>query len=510
MTKSYQVNLLFIAILLLFFILQFHNLVFEMPNGIHEWAQGDRLALAYGYYENGMNFFKPSTLSQFSKDGITGVEFPIQAYITAMIAKLFGKAHISLIFRLQDTLVVGVCLYYLFRIATSFTKNFLLAVWPSLVLLLSPSFLNYTCNYMPDPVSVGILLVGMGQYLQCWVLGKGNKRYSALALCLLSSLMKTSSGIYLIGFVCFDLFTLFHKGGGIQIYRRYVSYLILIAASLAILVAYFMYNQFLNKTYDSSLFLLNIRPINSKDAKYFIFKRFPEVWMTEYFIMPFYVIGVILVIYTYFQLILNERLLLRFFLPLILILLLGIMAVSYLMGSQFIDHDYYIIPILFPFIVLHVFIFIILIGKKNMNVYYQSSLGIVTFLLLIISYIKTQERLSVPYKGFSDYYNTDWMRNGSSCLDSLKISKSSQIVVLNEAPPNLSLVYFDRKGYALNKDWWNGNFQTAHQFFVDRKVEYGVWKLKDFLEQTSSDGSFYSYFTPIGRNQNFIVFRVLK
>jgi hypothetical protein len=108
------------------------------------------VALAFGFYDNGMNFFKPRTLSQFSKDGVVGVEFPILSYLTALTAKLFSRNSIPLVFRVLNLLVVAVCLQGLFGILLRFCRNALLAAIVPLLFLLSPSFLSYACNFLPE------------------------------------------------------------------------------------------------------------------------------------------------------------------------------------------------------------------------------------------------------------------------------------------------------------------------------------------------------------------------
>ncbi len=39
-----------------------HKYINEFPSHIHAWAQSDRYALALGFIDNGLNFFKPQTM----------------------------------------------------------------------------------------------------------------------------------------------------------------------------------------------------------------------------------------------------------------------------------------------------------------------------------------------------------------------------------------------------------------------------------------------------------------
>lgn len=503
---SVKKDLLFLLFLVLYFALQFNTLLFQMPNGIHEWAQGDRLALAYGFYDNGMDFFKPSTLSQFSENGITGVEFPLQAYLAAAIAKLFGKVYLSLIFRLLDTFIIGICLFVLYKIASSFTKNFFIAVIPAIIPLLSPSFLNYTCNYMPDTVSVSILFIGMALYFQGWFQGKSNKRLLALFLCTLATLIKLSSGIYLVGFVVFDLFR-FLKRKNVTISRnKLIAYFVCIVVCFALILGSVLYSKYLNETYSSTLFLMNVRPISWGDFRYLIGTRFPEVWLKEYFVVPAYgfIVGLFIIVFRVKR---SDSKVAIVFLS--LILFVGIAIVFYLMGAQFIDHDYYFIPIFMPFVAILALVVVVLYKDSLQQAVVDTGLPVVILGLLVFSYFKTQNRLSPKYAGFSDYYNTAWMKDGVKVLEENHIAKSEKIVALNENPPNLALVYFDRKGYALNKDHWGENFESLQHFFSERNVKYGVVKLSEFETLSFANPSFYNYFKILYKDNKMVLFSKL-
>lgn len=503
MSTTKKNDLIFVIFLIVFWILLYNELLFRMPTGIHEWGQGERLALAYGFYENGMNFFKPSTLSQFSIDGITGVEFPIQSYIAAIGGKLLGKQYLSIVFRLLNTIVIGICLFTLYKIAYSFSKNFFISILPPFILLLSPCFLDYTCNYIPDAFATSILLVGMGFYLQTWILYVKNRHFWALFLCAFATLIKTSCGIYLIGFVLYDLYLLF-KSNEI---KKHITYFVYIFMCFAILIGYFIYNRHLNAIYNSTLFLLDIRPISKKDALYFLFSRLPKTWAREYFILPAYILLLILSLPLYFRKI-NRHL--SMMLPFHLLLFVGILVVSYLMGGQFIDHDYYIIPILFPFLVLQAFWLNIVIKDKPFFTSLKfKTLSTATFVVLILfSFVKTKERLGPKYRDFSNYYNTDWMKDGAKEIKKYSIPSDEYICVLNENPPNLSLVYFDRKGYALNRDLWGEKFESAYSFFKEKKLVYGIVKYSEFKRIAEVDNTFNTYFHSFHTDSNMVLFKI--
>jgi hypothetical protein len=75
--RNFLPFLFFWIILALFCITYYQKALFMYPSLIHAWAQSDRLALAIAFYDNGMNFFKPATLSLFQaawhEDQVVGV-----------------------------------------------------------------------------------------------------------------------------------------------------------------------------------------------------------------------------------------------------------------------------------------------------------------------------------------------------------------------------------------------------------------------------------------------------
>lgn len=505
-TKSGK-QMLFVLFILLFFVLLLFDDFNELPHGIHEWAQGDRLALAFGFYDNGMNFFKPSTFSQFSKDGVVGVEFPLQSYVTALLAQIFGRNNIPLIFRLLNVLAVTLCLQALFRVMLTFCCNTILAAIVPLILLLSPCFLAYTGNFLPDSLATSIAVLGIAYFLQSWWQGKHSRRYAALLLLVLATLIKTSVGIYLIGFVGMDFYLLWKEGRKVLPINR-LKYAAVVLLSFVSIAAYILYSRHLSSVYESTLFLLNVNPINAEQMKRFIASSLP-LWAPEYFVPAAYFFLILLFVLGYRNRVQsvaggNQLVLL------VTVLILGILSMSYLVGAQFIDHDYYILPIYFPLIMFLAMLAVIKIDRsKNANLV-SSILGSLLAVILIISYRQTSDRLSDKYKGFSDYYNTEWMENGAAILEQYKIPKDEHIAVFNENPPNLSLIYFDRKGYAVNSQWWVERYESAAHFMGMRNLKLGVIKKAEFERINQRDSSFYQYFEIIGDEPNMVVFRSLS
>src|SRR5690606_15954491 len=179
----------------------YHDNVHMKPRGIHAWAQADRLALAIGFYDNGMNFFKPRTYNQNSIDGITGVEFPLPAYLAALAGKIFGRDHISMLFRLISIIIGCTGLLFLFMAGYKRTKDFIYSMFTPLFVFCSPMFIYYTCSYLPDANAVGLLFVAFYYILDYLEHQSSRALLLSLFFLTLATLIKTSTGLYLLAFL---------------------------------------------------------------------------------------------------------------------------------------------------------------------------------------------------------------------------------------------------------------------------------------------------------------------
>lgn len=90
-----------VMLILFLLILRFHGgQLHEYPQGVHTWANMDRMALARGFERNGLDFFQAENYllnHQFpdywmtpSESTRSAVEFPIHDYIPAVFMKMTG------------------------------------------------------------------------------------------------------------------------------------------------------------------------------------------------------------------------------------------------------------------------------------------------------------------------------------------------------------------------------------------------------------------------------------
>jgi hypothetical protein len=78
--------------------------------------------------------------------------------------------------------------------------------------------------------------------------------------------------------------------------------------------------------------------------------------------------------------------------------------------------------------------------------------GAVGLVLLVTGFQHFRARMGDPYRTFSAYYSYRWMQGGAAQLAAARVPASATLLVLGEDAPNLSLVYFDRRGLTWNPD----------------------------------------------------------
>lgn len=468
--KKLPANALFFFIFIIIAVTYYSELVLKFPFGIHAWAQSDRLALAIGFYDNGMNFFLPTTYSLLPEKGITGVEFPIQSYIAAVMGKILGREYISVSFRVLDTIISLIGMWFLFKAVYKRTQDFIFSLLPPLFIFCSPIFIYYTCSYIPDTVGASFTFIAFYYILNYIDAYKNKDAVAAIILLMFASLIKTSAAIYLLGssgFVVLHKLFIEKK----RTVNTYVPVLITSIFAFGALFAYYRYNAYLNGKYNSGIFLAAIKPFEDMDKfNYFINHQLKDVLLKEYFVLPEYLLLFAIVTPGVSYLLKSPSG--KSQLIQAVIFLTGTLCMAYLMGMQLIGHDYYSIVIFFPTI-----IFILLISTISLrnNITSQSALKPLKSSLLaslIIIYLFANYQINQRlYPDYHPYYpGRVWAENGEQLLDSIKINKEEHLFIFDEEDPNLALLYFDRKGYTMNRIWWQGNPAVADSFMKAKNL----------------------------------------
>lgn len=416
----------------------------SMPVGLHTWAQSDRLALAINYYDYGFQFFKPRTSTLTSIGGITGVEFPIQAYLAALGGLVFGRGQINLLFRLLDVLIALTGFFYLFRLIFERTNHFVAALVPACFLLSSPVFAFYAGNYVPDPASLSLSFVGYYYWLRFFEQRRFRDLLLALAVLTLASLIKTTTALFLtaalgitFGWVYFqpELLTSRQK-------RWFAAVAV---GGVGLIIGFFYHNQHLNSYYQSGLFLAEARPIKDAAMLHSVVRFVYQHWVREYATVTLYHVmtGCVVLFVGFVVPNLRRRL------P--LMLLIGAAAalayfIFQLMGQQFMAHDYYIVCSVGPLVVLLLVAALLNLGHFGGWYKWATSLGLAVLAVVLLheGYQRLEQRMQ------EDRYA--WLRDSGPWLTAAGVPPQAPILFVGDDAPNTALVYADRRGIVWTVD----------------------------------------------------------
>ena len=430
-----------------------------LPRGIHEWAQADRLSLAISFYDNGLRLFRPQTLNLASYDGVTGVEFPLVPYLAALGAKLTGRASLVPWYRSLTAAAAWLSYVYLFRLVFERTRHFAAALLPGVFLATSPVFAYYAGNFLPDPTAAALTLVAAYYLLRYAQWPRFADLVRAIAFFTLATLIKTSAAIYLLAALGTVAFWSYLQASLLSV-RRKLLFLLLAAGSLGVVVGYALFNRHLNAVYHSNMFLATTRPIETPQQYDSIMTRIRDVWQFEYFTK-----------FHYF-LLKASAVICLLSLPRILrtqwlwAAQLGLAAVGgyvffRLFGLQLPDHDYYVLAPYWPALTLLVALAAVQLAtwqwragrwRPWFDAGRYAVLGGVVAGLLVVGVPRYRARTGEPYRSFSNDYSYHWMQGGAAALRAAHVPATATILVMDGQAPNLSLVYFDRRGLVWQPD----------------------------------------------------------
>lgn len=500
-------GLFFLALTLIYYLPSLNWL----PRGLHEWAQADRLALAISFYDHGLHFFRPQTLNIDSIDGVVGVEFPLMAYLAALGAKLLGRAAIVPLFRTLTIATSWLAYYHLFRLVYDRTRQFAAALVPGAFLAASPVFAYYAGTFLPDPASASLVIVASYYLLRYHSARHFPDLAWAIAILTLATLIKLSSSIYLTAAVGLVLLWGYLQPAALTLRQRWVV-LLQVVFSFLLIGGYTYYTRYLNERYHAWIFLAALKPITSMGQYEGLVARIKEVWLGEYW-SP-----------------LQYRMLLASALVCVLSLgrvvrtnwlwaaLMGLAGVGgvlffWAMGTQFVIHDYYVLAPYWPALTLLVALGTTLLAQRLARTprwLPQVLFGALLPLLLLPGLRHYRARTAEPYLPFSQYYTYQWMQGGAAALAAAQVPANATILVLGDLAPNLSLVYFDRRGLVWAPDLTQLPPNAVLQKMNEAGLDYLIMRQAVFEEIQQLQPDLPKAFSPLITKTNYVVLKRLN
>ncbi len=466
-----------------------HKSINDFPSHIHGWAQSDRYALAMGFVDNDLNLFKPQTYiynKQFpdnwekpATNTITAVDFPIHDFIPAVVMKWSGN-HSPWIFRIYILMYSLVGLFYLFKLAFKITGDYSKSLFTIVFAATSPVFVYYQSGFLPTIPSLANSIIGLYFF---YGYSKNNEQrffvYSILFFTL-ATLSRTTFAIPLLAVLMWEF---------IRIIKKETSFLpkiLPISISILILISYQFYNAYLRFKYGSN-FLNQLMPASNFNDALEIIKDAFNNWGFQYFTWLHYLIyllltAILVVLIIRKVVIFNKEIVnlgLLFF-----IYFTGCVLFTFLMLRQFPAHDYYFLDTFYLPLILFLTIILSLIPKfkhKKHKVLFLILLFFVS-VSLIIQPIKSQNRRSESLMNDKTQTTINNYRDASAYLDTLGISKESNILVLDAVCPNIPFLLMQRKGFAV----MNTSYQNIENS-LDWPFDFIVFQDEYFLSDIYSE-----------------------
>ena len=180
------------------------GLVAQLDAPTFGWRPTDLASIALNYYRNGFHFAYPQVLWGGAGAGHVEMEFPLQAFTTALLFKLFGVHDglcvvLPLAFGFGLVWIVGEFATYLFGEVAGLAAAVNLALSPTLVYIT-------TTGMWPDPPMVFFGTLGL-YLLMRWSRGGTQKQLRAGVACVSLAILCKLTALYL-GFPVLGLFLL--------------------------------------------------------------------------------------------------------------------------------------------------------------------------------------------------------------------------------------------------------------------------------------------------------------
>ncbi len=314
-------------IILLFILVRLIGIVNPPLEIAHSWRQVTGLMVSRNFLEVDPSIWFPRVDENHGLSGIIGMEFPLLNYLHYFISLLFDYDHWY--GRLINLLVSSCGIYFFYRLIKE-TINWKTAYYAG-ILLLGSIWFSYSRKMMPDTFSMSLAIIGL-YFAHRYSLEGKTSSYALFFLFICLGFLSKISAVFCL--VAIPFIVDFTKAGKV---RTRVSAGVIIALVISY-IWYFQWNTHLSENYGNWYNSGSDMPsgfnalfMNPWDVlKQFYFSSFKSYLAFALFLVSLTVLFVK-----------KERNMLLFLGASILFFLLY-MAKS---GSIFIDHEYYIIPI---------------------------------------------------------------------------------------------------------------------------------------------------------------------
>ncbi len=333
----------FVGLHLLFTSVGVYKFMHSRPTSIHASAQTQRASIALNYYRNDMNFFEPRIQRYVDGPGITGVEFPIIYYTAALCYKMFGFDEIFM--RLIDLAIVVFGLFMFYRLAFMYIRNSFLVMLLVGSAAISPVFLFYSPNFLPDAPSMALALVSWYYFFRYVKEGKEKQFNLFVLFAVFGALIKAIAilNFMIVGsLIILDRMGYFKNSSYSALFGNKIRVMLKMAVGAIVIFSWYYYAHYITIKYNNQTFALKPQMVDNWESLKSVWIDTRNYWGPQYYAYEAYVLMMIsvgLIIAAY-------KLVDRLLLAITILYVLGSCCYIFFFTNQFRDHDYYIIAIL--------------------------------------------------------------------------------------------------------------------------------------------------------------------
>ncbi|MCC3151464.1 hypothetical protein Q3A66_02680 [Hymenobacter sp. BT770] len=502
-----------LALLLALSVWLYHDSIGLYPSFNHAWSQADWLAIAIKFRERGYNFFLPATFNLLTDDGVTGAGFPLPAYLAALLMGLTGQEAPGLMRGV--TLVAGLGgLLALFALVRRASGSALKGGVVALFAFCSPIYVFYQANFLPSVPAFAAALVGYYWFYLSLEADKQPREARrqlgvAVAWLTMAAAMRTPFALPL-------LCTLGHVALLRPRHTALVgrgALVVIYATAFALLIADFLYNEYLNQAYHGALFLARPRSFASWAQAVEVTQTVREYWLWSLLSKPQWLLlllaGGALVGQQGRRLLRNE------WVGHWLALSAGGLVYYVLMGQQFAIHDYYLLDTFFLPLVLA---FAGSVASIRLPQRRPAQLAIMAALLLLSGTAAWKARAEqlrriTPPATDKSVLTRDNFASSARWLDSLGVPRTATVLVLDAYSYNLPLLLAHRRGWTMlqnrksAQDLSATNLRAALALPADYVITQNATYAQEVVNRYPGIAA---YLQPIANNGRLSLWRIRK
>ncbi|MCB8995574.1 MAG: glycosyltransferase family 39 protein [Bacteroidales bacterium] len=237
-----------------------------------------------------MHFFQPQTHNLTSGGSASGYsapsEIPFEYYFVAILYKIFG--YHDFIFRMVNTLIFLLGIYYLFKTCQLLFKDFFWASAVSLFFFTSPVLVYYGNNFLTDSSALAFSLIAWFYFIRFYQDNEQKDLSIASGFFLLGGASKISALISLVAILAIFLFDFlniinFHKDR--KVFTRPLYSILVLLTPFLIIASWVLYARWYNSIHGSVYFSTRIIPLWSLDHEQIkmVLDNIKGLWLPQYF-----------------------------------------------------------------------------------------------------------------------------------------------------------------------------------------------------------------------------------